>query len=112
MEFSHSSIFYEFQILVVSDHGKHAVSICTTCFLLGTWKVQNIHPIKIVYLVNLKTSDCLELAYLSVKMTTLIQKLEIVRNDAYHSVWELRILFKEIKSSGKLSLDVGKLHMS
>ena len=104
MEVLHKSNFGNFQI-VVSDLEKSAVSIGTVhLFLQGTWKIQNIHPISIMYLDQSK-----KLAYFSVKMSVtcsqtynhkeslswciktahLVQRHNIIRKVAYLKVRKL-----------------------
>ena len=85
-EFLHKSIFGNFQTFIVSEQGKRSVSIVMIHFWKGTRKMQNIYLIKTAYLVQNKIT-C-KLAYLGVKIMTLIQKDENVVKVVYGRVSE------------------------
>ena len=80
-----------------------SVFVFISVFLQGARKMQNIHPVKMAYLVqNIKSSGNLPIS--SVKMTSLDQKHKIDMKVASLGVPKLPISFKGTKSSGKLPM--------
>ena len=103
-EFLHKSIFGNLCIFVAYGQGNWAASNGITCFFF----IQN--PQNAIYPCDKNCLSCSchkivwKLAYLSVKMMPLNQKDKIVMKVANLGVSKLCILFKDIKSSGKLHI--------